>query len=358
MHGRRELTSLVVVLGLWAAGCGADDSLTSEGQSRIVGGSSVSDLPAVGAITRNGNMHCTGTLVGPRTVVTAAHCVKGYSAPSLSFVVGSSLGGAQAMIKVVAAQAHPSYSASSLQNDIGVLTLAQDAPVQPMTRVASMSSALVGTRLYFVGYGISDGYSNSGSGIKRGVWITLTKVSSTSFSYGESGRNTCSGDSGGPAFVVDASGQMALAGVTSYGDQYCTSYGVDTRMDAYLGFVGISGTGSTGSTGSTTPADPCNGETYVGRCSGGQVIWCESSQMYTQDCAAAGKTCTFDASHGYYGCAAVAQPVDPCNGETYAGRCSGNTVVWCESQTIQQQRCSSTGRTCAWVANKGYYGCV
>jgi secreted trypsin-like serine protease len=49
--------------------------------------------------------------------------------------------------------------------------------------------------------------------------------------------NTWFGDSGGPALGNDASGQQRLIGVTSWGDEDCKQFGVDTRVDAFWDFL-------------------------------------------------------------------------------------------------------------------------
>ena len=100
-----------------------------------------------------------------------------------------------------------------------------------------MSASWVGKNLVFVGYGVSNGQTQTGSGVKRVVSIPVSQVAATQFAYQTPGRNTCNGDSGGPAFATDASGNLTVAGVTSYGDRGCTQYGVDTRVDAYRSFI-------------------------------------------------------------------------------------------------------------------------
>ena len=321
--------------------------------SRIVGGSTYSGMPAVGALTYNGGASCTGTLIEPRKVLTAAHCVSGKSAAYMRFVIGPSVSSAQAVIRVKSLIPHPNYSSYNTTHDIGLVILASDASVKPMQVLTTpMTSSWVGRSLYFVGYGVSNGYYGSGSGTKRAVWMKVSRVSSYTFTYNDSGRNTCNGDSGGPAFYQDASGNYLVAGVTSYGDQNCTQYGVDTRVDRYLSFVKPS-------TPAPPPTDPCQGETYAGRCSGTKVVWCEDSKVHTQDCADKSMVCTYDATQKYYACAKPAASTDPCQGETYAGRCSGASVIWCENKQVYQVDCKTKyGKGCGWSSPKNYYGCM
>ncbi len=350
----------ILVGGLFVAltsACGTDsvevDGVVNPIADRIVGGAGFDGLPAVGAITYQGQQHCTGTLIGPRKVLTAAHCVDGFSASQMKFVIGASLSSAQYSLTVQSATKHPNWNSSALRNDIAYLTLKSDAPVAPLPVLNHLDASWIGTQLFFVGYGVTSGYSQAGAGTKRAVWMGISEVDGTTFRYDDPGKNTCSGDSGGPAFYRDPAGTYYVAGVTSYGDWYCTEYGVDTRVDAFLSFLGVSST-------PTTPADPCQGETYVGRCDGATVVWCENNQVQKTDCAASGKICTFDSNHQYYACgtAPVVQPTDPCNGETFAGRCDGNTVVWCENEQVKSINCSATSRTCKYDSKNAYYNCL
>jgi hypothetical protein len=329
--------------------------------NEIVGGSIYEGMPAVGALAYNGSMHCTGTLVTPRKVVTAGHCVSGFSASKMQFVIGNSLSQAQYVLNVASIEAHPGYNGSSITNDIGLVTLTQDAPVAPMGIVRSMDSSWVGKSLFFVGYGVDNGYNQTGSGIKRAVWMAISSLASTSFRYDSANKNTCNGDSGGPAFVQDANGDYLVAGVTSYGDYYCTSYGVDTRVDAYLDFLGISGEDPVDDPEDPEddPVDPCQGETFVGRCVGETVIWCENDQIQQQDCIESSKECGFSQEHQYYACVEpeVVEPEDPCQGETYAGRCEDNSVIWCENEQVQSEDCAASDKVCVFDASKQYYAC-
>ena len=86
--------SLLSVLGSVLA-CGGTESPSgapvldvSVSQDRIVGGAAFAGLPAVGSLTINGSNWCTGTLIGKRKVVTAAHCLDDYAANQYKFAIG------------------------------------------------------------------------------------------------------------------------------------------------------------------------------------------------------------------------------------------------------------------------------
>ncbi|HVH43436.1 MAG TPA: trypsin-like serine protease, partial [Labilithrix sp.] len=131
----------------------------------------------------------------------------------------------------------PQFDTRQLTNDIGVVILAQDAPVAPIALNDTMNASWQGRPLTFVGFGATNGRTGAGGGTKRAVSIALSQIGSTQFAYVDRTKNTCFGDSGGPAFAQDAAGNLLLAGVTSYGDQTCTQFGVDTRVDAFKSFI-------------------------------------------------------------------------------------------------------------------------
>ena len=239
-----KLSFIASVLAFANVGCAVQPTDGESGDedveataAAIVGGQTTTGYAAVGALTQRGSAFCTGTVVAKRVVVTAAHCLKDARAANIKFVLGARASSPDAQLGVARVIPHPQFDSQRLKNDIGVVVLSQDAPVTPVPINEGMTSSWVGRSLTFVGYGVSSGFTRSGAGVKRAVDIPVSEVGSTQFAYEDRRKNTCYGDSGGPAFAQDANGNLALVGVTSYGDQTCTQYGVDTRVDAFRSFV-------------------------------------------------------------------------------------------------------------------------
>jgi hypothetical protein len=235
---------LVSVLLLACASDTADSNeanIDSSGDE-IVGGTTTSAYSYVVAVGNAQGAFCSGTVVSKRTVVTAAHC-----APGITRVFfGPRAARPTASIAVVREIAHPGYDENSMTNDVAVLALASDAPVQPaplLREGLANNGTWIGPDFTFVGYGITNGTTGAGFGVKRVVKFPIAAVGparvggtagtidATQFYYRTAGKNTCSGDSGGPAFATK-NGVLLLAGVTSYGDGPCRVDGVQQRTDA------------------------------------------------------------------------------------------------------------------------------
>ena len=50
--------------------------------------------------------------------------------------------------------------------------------------------------------------------------------------------------------------------------------------------------------------------------------------------------------------------MDPCNGETWDGRCEEGSVIWCENDEIKSINCQASGFDCGYNSSKGYYDCL
>jgi V8-like Glu-specific endopeptidase len=216
-------------------------------QSAIVSGQTDGGHAAVGLLkTVKGSLKgiCTATLVGSKTVLTAAHCVDGVS--SATFKVGGKTYYATKAAK------HGSYVKGVLNAyDVAVVVLAQQVTgVAPAS--LSKTPPQPGQGITVVGYGITkSGLTDSGT--KRSAKNAISKVYTQYFRYSGSGGgagNVCQGDSGGPTFRQEGGKEM-LIGVHSTASVPCGAAGNDMRVDHFYSWIEAQAAGDLG--GDTTP---------------------------------------------------------------------------------------------------------
>jgi secreted trypsin-like serine protease len=123
-----------LLLAVSAIACAAtppdtEDPDGSRHRAPIVNGSETSDYPATGMLLMQGQVSCTGTLIAPNKVLTAAHCVEGVQAYELEFGFGPNESQIDSSVQVTDAVTHPNWDSQNLVNDVSVLTLAEDAQV-------------------------------------------------------------------------------------------------------------------------------------------------------------------------------------------------------------------------------------
>lgn len=232
---------------------------------RIVGGAPVSkgeypECCLIGQMFPNESISwfCTGVLVHPRIVLTAAHCCNSPEA-SVNVVALNAenkdyLGGAE-IVPVRFAKVHPDYS--GFINDIAILTLRHDAKTPPVA-LATAAEINAAETVTLAGFGRDDIYSTRGFGIKRKVEVPMVAVrrapaddldeleqlygfeSDIEFVAGGDGYDSCNGDSGGPAYIL-VNGVRKVAGLTSRGTlsakTKCGDGGIYTRVDTQKNFI-------------------------------------------------------------------------------------------------------------------------
>lgn len=199
----------------------------------IVNGTTDNGHPAAVALTVQGQAFCSGTLVTPNVVVTAAHCISPeIGSPSWDQVevfFGTDVSAGGTFIEVVDGLPHPGFDTSleDPQNDIAMLRLGSAAPVTPVT-MADLPP--VGTTLTLVGFGITQA-GGDGAGLKRVTQATILGEEGSVFFMEVAPSGTCNGDSGGTALWNDG-GVERLVGIHTRSD--CETGMLDEIVGAHL----------------------------------------------------------------------------------------------------------------------------
>jgi len=264
----------------------ADDPVQTDSSGisrRIVGGIKTDPdaWPWMSALIEPGwgsdyaNQFCGGSLIHPKWILTAGHCVKednGWimDVRDIEVVLGTQDlkygNGEHFAVKQILV--HPLYgdgNSSTPDSDIALLELETPADKYPTVPVYTGSDTLAGKESIVIGWGITKGWKNPRE--VEDPWllrqVTLPVVSngecarafaaegytgneyiidSSMLCAGDSngGKDSCQGDGGGPLLVQDE-GMWKVGGLVSWGEgYYCGEpdlYGVYTRVSEFADFI-------------------------------------------------------------------------------------------------------------------------
>lgn len=168
---------------------------------------------------RTGEDKCSATLVHPRVVVTAAHCLETGSPGRVRF--GEQYQPASFIVDVERCSFDPDYPRThSPASDIGFCVLAEPVegiPTTPLLAGCETEWLHAGLPAVIVGFGQTQ--SDPEFGVKRYAFTTLASElrDDGTILVGDAEVNACLGDSGGPAFVQSPAGTWHTIGVLVYG---------------------------------------------------------------------------------------------------------------------------------------------
>jgi secreted trypsin-like serine protease len=268
-HGARRTATLLLALALLASlvVAAAAQAANPKASASVIGGhnATIAQYPSLAyieGVQATAGYACTGTVVAPRVILTAGHCVEDIESSSIveptEIAVATGVSNLtkipQANISaVVQVLAYPNFDPTKLQGDAGLLILAAPVVAPPIALATTADAALYepGDELTIAGWGIDD----------RKTGHAPEQLQAASVPVEEAGRckrgtrrfypffdpthqvcaldipgfkvTACHGDSGGPAIATRTDGTPVEIGVTSLGDGSCnpSSPAVFTRVD-------------------------------------------------------------------------------------------------------------------------------
>jgi len=201
---------------------------------RIVEGNTTDAWPATVALLWFDDAGCTGTLIAPDVVLTAAHCLEEGDPEEVLF--GSSVTGDGERVPVARSVSHDSYASSQGDvGDVGLVFLTRDAATRPAVLDVHDAGRLENQTITYVGFGDTQG--TGGDGRKKEATATVVDVGDDILDVQPDSGSACYGDSGGGLYFREE-GVDRVVGVVSFGyTDDCMDLGGNTRTDKYLPWI-------------------------------------------------------------------------------------------------------------------------
>lgn len=253
-----SMLALLLTLVSACAPSTQSNSSLAEDSSNIVGGTIVvpgsplaKQVFMIYMVGAQGGGICTATMVTETVGLTAAHCMDGARSGFAIFDIQAvkllsnatsreQLLKSSKVIQIKAVRVHPAWTGSISRGnngDVAVFKLVRSKPANFEITQIHTEPLRPGQVVVASGYGVNSGSLGMGSGTLRETRLRVKEVNvtETEFSVDQrQARGVCSGDSGGPSFVVSPFGRLKQVGIVSYGEEGCEVYGVYTYVTPFL----------------------------------------------------------------------------------------------------------------------------
>ncbi|OLY81097.1 Mite allergen Der p 3 [Smittium mucronatum] len=251
-----------------------DRAVVPLNSDRIVGGKLVvaNEFPFAAVLkidVGSSRYTCGGTIISEKFIVTAAHCMyataRGIKPSELEIGVGNPDLTLAGWVKAKKILVHPDYNGLLITNDIALIELNEPLSFNDTINRAQIDLSLMkkGSEMTVIGWGVTSNESKTSSKVleKTDLYVqdpakcapvrkdfNSNDLDIVCISNTENHKDTCYGDSGGPALSAVPSGNTGppnskvkynLVGITSYGDS--TQKVVDSKGRPECGSDGATG---------------------------------------------------------------------------------------------------------------------
>ena len=236
----------------------------SKNQLKIIGGTdaAIENFPWQVYFTA-GRYLCGGSIIGEKWILTAAHCTfddEDIAIPKnkMAIKVGTNYPKSSTTGKIYYIEnviVHEDYSPDTYLNDIAILEL-KDSIDFPNAHYIELintdevesGAADPGVLSWVTGWGLTAVDPDEHATILQKVQLPIVSNETASSVWGtvhesvlmagytSGNKDACSGDSGGP-LIVPVGSNFRLAGIVSWGNSQCSTYGAYTRVSYFEDWI-------------------------------------------------------------------------------------------------------------------------
>ncbi|CAH0554048.1 unnamed protein product [Brassicogethes aeneus] len=230
--------------------------------TRIVGGieTKVNMYPWMVALMYNNRFYCGASLINNRYILTAAHCVNGFTRERLTAVFldhdrGNTFETRTISRKISRVLKHKNYGiGGNYNNDIAILQLDNEVSTTGLLKPVCLpetGKSFTGLKGIAVGWGATKEHGQVSNRLREVEVPIMSNADCTKTGYGnritdnmicagypEGKKDSCQGDSGGPMHVIN-NNHHELAGIVSWGEGCAEANypGVYTRVNRFITWI-------------------------------------------------------------------------------------------------------------------------